>query len=152
MPYSLCILSPIPVVRKSSGFATLDLWARDLDAQISHLTSLKLICPVVDSQPINWSAVESLNKSITVFPAQELPVMDIRSALSECDIVQLPGGQSWHDSWGARQILRVCSNTRVKIVIGISSNRVRTAILNTSGGSWLRRILGLIKAGSIWCS
>lgn len=51
MTYSLALLSSIPVVAHGAGFISLDLWVRDLQAQIVSMSDLTLFSPVQERPP-----------------------------------------------------------------------------------------------------
>ena len=53
LTYKILIVSAIPVYKKSGAFYTLDLWLKDLNAQLKVISELCLVCPVVSTQKIS---------------------------------------------------------------------------------------------------
>jgi len=150
MSYALCLLSPIPVVKNGDVFQTLDLWVRDLEAQLSHTSRLKLLCPLLQSPPNSWGALDSLPTGIEVVPLDELRGAGISAAIAACDVVQVPGAQSWRESRTARRLISAARQAGIKSIVGISSNRARTALLNGEGA--LRKLKGFLRSASIQCA
>ncbi len=152
MLYILGLLSPIPVVSNGETFQTLDLWVRDLEVQVTHTSRLKLFCPLLQAPPANWSGMDLLPKGIEVVPIHELRRSRISSAVVDCDVVQVPGGQGWHEARGARQFMRSAHRLGIKCVVGISSNRARSALLNAKSGGPLAKLKGFLKYASVQCA
>jgi glycosyltransferase involved in cell wall biosynthesis len=149
MSFALCLLSPIPVVKNGIGFQTLDLWVRDLEVQLSHTSRIKLLCPLLQSPLSSLGALDFLPAGIEVVPLEELSGAGVSSAIAGCDVVQVPGVQSWGASRIGRQLIRAARQIGIKSVVGISSNRARSAQLNApSDGAWWK-LKGVLKSASI---
>lgn len=152
MPYTLGLLSPIPVIRNGEVLQTLDLWVRDLQVQITHTSRLKLFCPLLKAPPANWSSMAVLPQGIELVPIRNLRGPEISSAIADCDVVQVPGGQGWYEARVARQFVRKAHLLGIKCIVGISSNRARSALLNANSGGTLAKLKGFLKYASIQCA
>jgi glycosyltransferase involved in cell wall biosynthesis len=138
----MLLVSPIPVVRLEGGWHTLDLWARDVNAQAA-LIPITLICPVAG---VSTESTAPLRRSIKVLgdgdPALERSVGAAR-------YIQLPGNGSWRRSGTARKILALARRFEKPVFLGISSNRARTAVINSRGKGFVRRIAALLRYSDI---
>lgn len=123
--YRILILSPIVVFEQDGAFFTLDLWARDLDVQ-SRVATVHLLCPITQSP----SAGSKLNSAINVH-SNKAGDHDLRELVTQVDVVQLPGNSGWRDSHLARRLLHIAKRAGKTVVLGVSSNRARTAWLNS---------------------
>jgi glycosyltransferase involved in cell wall biosynthesis len=152
MSYVLCLLSPIPVIKCGDSVQTLDLWVRDLQVQVSHTSLIKLVCPVIKTAPQNWAAMAALPAGIEVIPMAELSGSIIASVIADCDVVQVGSGVAWHKSRLARMFVSRARQLGIKSIVGISSNRARSALLNSNAGGGLAKLKGLLKYASIQCA
>ena len=132
MSFRLLLHSPIPVIRRGESWSTLDLWAVDLDGQRQAARSVTLLCPVRHDVPFGWQSVAPLPAGVTVVDVDALDAAGIDSLVATCDVVQTYGGQGWRGSATCRQLVRVARRRGVASIVGLSSNRARTALLNGS--------------------
>jgi glycosyltransferase involved in cell wall biosynthesis len=148
-PYALGLLSPIPVIPGGEDRRTLDLWARDLAVQISQTSRLKLFCPVVPKPPAHWTATAPLPAGIEVLDVRRLSRAGLREALAGCDVLQVSGNQGWYEGRDARRMVRQARHLGIRCIVGISSNRARSEILNARERGLLSRAKALVRYGSI---
>jgi len=137
----ILLCSPIPVTQHEGGWRTLDLWARDINAQ-SEQADIVLLCPIVTG-PIEDGA--PLASAIEVVDEGHLsggPTLDRTVEWSTA--IQLPGNGGWRMARRFRPLLRTAAAKGKAVFLGITSNRARTAILNSRNGSLPRRIQGLL--------
>jgi hypothetical protein len=145
MTYNLMMLSSIPVAWDGSAFKTLDLWSVDLADQIKFTQSLKLICPVLEVLPADWSGTAPIPSGIQVISMNTISPRGLAAALSSCDIVQVHGGGSWRESTMCMSLMKEARRINIKTIVGISSNRARTALLNSLNPFRLRDISGVLR-------
>ena len=132
MTYRLALLSPIPVVRSGAGFSTLDLWAVDLAGQQESTRGFTLICPVRSVAPSGWQGQAPLQQGIRVVDSDGLQGRLIDDVLAQCDVVQVFGGQGWRASSLGRRLIAGARRRGIKSIVGLSSNRARTALMNAA--------------------
>lgn len=152
MTYRLCLLSYIPVVRVEGGYATIDLWARDLESQVDAVEHLVLICPVRPSTPDRLGKPTRLDRRIEVVDIETAPKGALRQHLTEADALQVPGTATWSGSASARALMRMADSLDKPTIVGISSNRARTALMNASRAGWIERLRARIQFLSIRAS
>jgi glycosyltransferase involved in cell wall biosynthesis len=124
--YRLLILSPINVVEAEESFYTLDLWARDLQAQ-ARFAAVDLLCPITKT----GYRGAALDADIRVHALDAVSADELSRLVSDVDVVQLPGHAGWRESRLARLLLRIARQSNKSVILGISSNRARTAWLNS---------------------
>jgi hypothetical protein len=122
------IVSPITVFTDGASFSTTDLWARDINTQAT-LASICLICPVETITPVN---AQPLDPGIQVISPSGLRDDDLKRAIDKADIIQIPGNAGWRASRLGLRVLRIAKRIRKPVVLGVSSNRAKTAWLNAS--------------------
>lgn len=130
MPFALGLQSGIPVIRERNTRRTLDLWARDLEVQLAFTSRLKLFCPISSRPPAGWTATSPLPAGIEVVDVAAPDPRRLRSALAGCDVLQVPGNQGWRDSRVARRMLAEARRLGIRCIVGISSNRAHSNLLN----------------------
>jgi glycosyltransferase involved in cell wall biosynthesis len=145
MTYHMMMLSSIPVAWDGSAFKTLDLWAVDLADQVKFTQSLKLICPVREKLPTDWSGMAAIPPGIEVISMDVISPRSLAVAMSGCDIVQVHGGGSWRESTMCLSLMKEARRINIKTIVGISSNRARTALLNSLNPFSLRNMLGIFR-------
>lgn len=150
MSYRLGLLSEIPVVEQDGRFWTLDLWAQDLQAQSQAVAALTLMSPALPAAPQGWQMLP-LPASIRVVALERGPAA-IARAVAEVDVVQLPGNFTWRRSGRARALLRAARRAGKPVVLGISSDRATTMIVNARGQNVLRRARARLDAASVMLS
>ncbi len=132
MVYRLALLSPIPVVPTENGFVTLDLWAVDLAEQLRSTPGLTLVCPRLSTVPSAWSGYSLLPDVIRVIDSAGLQTHAMNVLFQECDVVQVFGGQGWRASRLGRKFISQAKWHGITSIVGLSSNRARTALMNTT--------------------
>lgn len=150
MSYKLGLLSEIPVVEHDNRFWTLDLWAKDLQAQVRAVDTLTLFSPISvegsvggDMLPVPESVrLISLTRSLDA----------IAHAVSNVDLVQIPGNFTWRRSHRVRALLRLARRAGKPVVLGISSDRATTMVVNAQGENLFRRARARAAALSITLS
>lgn len=124
--YRILILSSIPVAETDGLFSTIDLWARDLETQCRFAT-VHLVCPVKSA----GAAQTPINSAIKVYSSNTARDEDIAKVVSLVDVVQLPGNIGWRESGLSRRLLGIARRSGKQVVLGVSSNRAKTAWLNS---------------------
>ncbi|MES2993998.1 MAG: glycosyltransferase [Pseudomonadota bacterium] len=140
MSYRLVLLTSIPAVRHGAGLMTLDLWARDLEAQVEAVVELVLLAPLVDAWPDARAALLPVPAGVRVVDPARLSDADLAALLERCEVVQVPGNFSWHASASARRLLRAARRAGKATIVGISSDRARTEVMNAARAGPLRRM------------
>ncbi len=130
MSYRLLMLSSIPVHWDGYQYRTMDLWSIDLAEQVRHTNQFVLLCSVVDQAPERWTGSAELPDGIKVVDTKSLRAGAEYPLVQSVDVVQVHGGGSWGESRLARRLLAAARSLGVKSIVGISSNRARTALLN----------------------
>jgi len=125
MRYDILILSPVPACESDGVFRTIDLWARDLEAQCA-ISTVHLICPVQSGET---GAV--INSDIKIHRQDALSDNDLTSIVSQVDVVQL-ANSGWRTSAAARRLLKIARRLRRVVILGVSSNRAKSAWLNST--------------------
>ncbi|CAM5797514.1 glycosyltransferase [Rhizobacter fulvus] len=139
MSYRLALLTSIPVVRRGAESMTLDLWARDLQAQVEAVTELVLLAPVMGTWPQPEVSLQPLPEGIRVVDPAQLSDRDLQALLDRCDVVQVPGNFGWRASAPARRLMRAARQAGKAAIVGISSDRARTELMNAARAGLLRR-------------
>lgn len=140
-------VSYIPVLSTGSTFETVDLWARDINAQAATL-KVVLLCPIVGDIS---GALASLSSAIDVFDIAKIGDPDVLPGLLQrADFVQLPGNSGWQGSTAARAVLRQARRRgNASVFLGISSNRARTSVINSRHAGFLRRLRSYLRYADI---
>ena len=148
---SILIYSPIPVAKEKS-FLTLDLWAKDLNAQADEGISITLLCEILENIPSEWQGSAQLDARIKVIGLNgNAKIADLLADVHP-DIFQVPGNAPWQHSRVSREIVSVAKSRRIPVVVGISSNRAKTQVLNAANSSWIRKGKAYLQALSIRAS
>ena len=146
-PYRLLIVTPIPVQRDDKGYSTLDLWVRDLEAQRQIVASLCVVAPLGVAE----GSLRKIPDGITIVPADSVvSPAQIGELVSQYDVIQV-FARSRRQSSTSLSFARAARDEGRCLIMGISSNRVQTTILNARGKSWPRRLKANVVARSI-CS
>lgn len=144
----LLLLSHIPIYRSASGdYVTERLWARDVNANAS-LIPIDLLCPILEHTGTVQDAVP-LSQCISPHQLQGVTKRELSQLVSEVNIVQVPGNFNWRTSRFARTLLSLAKRQRKVGVVVISSNRARTALLNSVGRSFPHKVKALVSSFSI---
>ena len=128
-PYNILILSPIAIFEANGVFFAMDLWARDLEAQ-ARVAGVDLLCPVAKSA----AQGTALDPAVRVHSSDAVTDNELIRLVSNVDVVQLPGNAGWRDSGLSRRLVRIAKKLGKRVVLGVSSNRARTAWLNARNG------------------
>lgn len=136
MSFRLLLYTPIPVRESQGGFQTLDLWVRDLYGQKEVVNKLTLLTSL--SEP-GTQPVAQLPDGIQVVNRDTLSRKQLEALLREHDVVQVFAEQRWFRS-RAMRIVRAARKANRCVVLGISSNRAATTILNARHKRIHRRI------------
>jgi glycosyltransferase involved in cell wall biosynthesis len=150
MSYRLALLSEIPLVEREGRLWTIDLWVKDLQAQAAAVRSVTLFSPVLASVPVGW-AVLPLPESIK---AVRLPTAreSIAAEVAACDVVQIPGNSTWKDARRSRAFARIARRAGKPVVLGISSDRATTHVVNARGKNVFHRIRARLRSFSVKAS
>ncbi len=132
------IVSPIAVARDEGGWHTLDLWARDVNAQAARIP-VTLICPI---SAVVEGSIDRLAPQVAVLG---LDAPQLEQAVASARYIQLPGNAGWRGARLARQVLALARRHDTPVFLGISSNRARTALLNSRHLGLAHRVRALLR-------
>ena len=145
--YRLLIVSPIPVSLDNGNYQSLDLWVKDLETNLDYVGSLAILAPRA-SHPIESSKPIPPNIKV-IFQDQVSLEHDLENLISQYDAVSVGvGGPAWR----MKTALRAASATKQAnryLITSITSNRVKTTLMNSQGKSWLKRLKARLIAFSI---
>jgi glycosyltransferase involved in cell wall biosynthesis len=136
--FRVLVSAPIPAIRQGSQWLTLDLWARDVNAQ-AQVADVTIVCDSVDTMP---GTMMPLDPRIAVVPAVSgtIPDATLREQIAAADFTQITGQAGWRAAALSRRILRLAKQQGKPVFLGISSNRARTNIINAQGKSLQHRL------------
>lgn len=136
-------ISLIPVEQRGDAFFTDPLWARDLNASIESRGGLHLVCPMRKSTGDDLAEIDS---RVGITGIEDLKNNKLRQLIVFSDILEIPGNFGWRKSSVARRALR-CSKKYGKVsVLGISSNRAKTSIINAANGGLISKVRARLRA------
>ena len=145
--YRLLIVSPIPVSLVNGHFQSLDLWVKDLATNLEYVSNIAILAPRA-IQPIESSKPIPPNIKV-IFQDQLSSDVDFTNLISQYDVVTVGvGGPAWR----MKTALRAASATKQAnrcLVASITSNRVKTTLMNSQGKSWLKKLKARLVAFSI---
>jgi len=145
--YRLLIVSPIPVSLDNGNHQSLDLWIKDLETNLDYVSSLAILAPRA-SQPLESSRPIPPNIKV-IFQDQVSLESELESLISRYDVVSVGvGGPAWR----MKTALRAASATKqanICLITSITSNRVKTTLMNSQGKSWLKKLKAKVTALSI---
>ncbi|WP_238542265.1 glycosyltransferase [Sphingomonas sp. PAMC 26621] len=146
-PMKVLVSSPIPVVKSGTAYFTLDLWARDVNAQ-AQVAAVTVLCNVESAIE---GAMMPLDPRIDVIPAASGAVSGdvLAGAVARADVIQITGQAGWRAAAESRRILRVAKRSATPVFLGISSNRARTNVINAQKQSFAHRLRARIRAFDI---
>jgi glycosyltransferase involved in cell wall biosynthesis len=147
MTYRLGLLSDIPLVELDGRYWTIDLWVKDLQAQAAAVAGVTLFCPVLDKAPPEW-ALLALPPGVAVV-AVPASARSIAERLAGLDVVQVPGNSTWNKSRRARLFTRLAHRLGKPVVLGISSDRATTSVVNARGQNVARRARARLRYWSV---
>ena len=136
--FRVLVSAPIPAIRQGSQWLTLDLWARDVNAQ-AQVADVTIVCDSVETMP---GTMMPLDPRIAVVPTVSGTISDatLREQIAAADFTQITGQAGWRAAALSRQILRLAKRQGKPVFLGISSNRARTNIINAQGKSIQHRL------------
>ena len=136
--FRVLVSAPIPAIRQGSQWLTLDLWARDVNAQ-AQVADVTIVCDSVETMP---GTMMPLDPRIAVVPAVSGAISDatLSEQIAAADFTQITGQAGWRAAALSRQILRLAKRQGKPAFLGISSNRARTNIINAQGKSLQHRL------------
>ena len=145
--YRLLIVSPIPVSMVNGNYQSLDLWVKDLETNLEYVSSLAILAPRAN-EPIESSRPIPPNIKV-IFQDQVSTEFDFANLISQFDVVSVGvGGPASR----MKTALRAASATKQAnrcLVASITSNRVKTTLMNSQGKSWLKKLKARLVAFSI---
>ena len=145
--YRLLIVSPIPVSMVNGHFQSLDLWVKDLATNLEYVSNIAILAPRA-IQPIESSKPIPSNIKV-IFQDQVSSDFDFTNLISQYDVVTVGvGGPAWR----MKTALRAASATKQAnrcLITSITSDRVKTTLMNSQGKSWLRKLKARLVAFSI---
>jgi len=149
LTYKLLIVSAIPVYKINEAYYTLDLWLKDLDAQLRVISELCLVCPVLSTQKILDPDLRLVPSSIRIVNKKILNTkVDYQELVHLYDVTQIAANRPFWLSGVERKIYKNAHAANICCIAGISSNRARTTILNAKHKS----VLKIIKSWIIYFS
>lgn len=136
--FRVLVSAPIPAIRQGSQWLTLDLWARDVNAQ-AQVADVTIVCDSVETMP---GTMMPLDPRIAVVPAVSGTISEatLREQIAAADFTQITGQAGWRAAALSRRILRLAKQQGKPVFLGISSNRARTNIINAQGKSLQHRL------------
>lgn len=145
--YPLLIVSPIPVSMDDGHYQSLDLWVKDLETNLAYVSSLAIIAPRA-SQPAESSRPIPPNIKV-IFQDEVTLKSDLESLINQYDVVSVGvGGPAWR----MKTALMAASATKQanrQLITSITSDRVKTTLMNSQGKNWLKRLKAKLVAFSI---
>jgi glycosyltransferase involved in cell wall biosynthesis len=144
--YKTVQVSNIPVERREEGYFSLSLWTTDLNASTEFVERLHLLCPVQDICEADLKPVDS---KVKVTDLTHLTDVDLEKIIIQSDVVEIPGNFGWRDTKISRCVMRLAKRHGKLCILGISSNREKTTILNARHAGVIRRLRAFVKAWDI---
>ena len=145
--YRLLIVSPIPVSMDNGNYQSLDLWVKDLETNLEYVSSLAILAPRAN-QPLDASRPIPPNIKV-IFQDQVSTEFDFANLISQYDVVSVGvGGPAWR----MKTALKAASATKQAnrcLITSITSDRVKTTLMNSQGKSWLKKLKARLVAFSI---
>jgi glycosyltransferase involved in cell wall biosynthesis len=117
--------SLIPAHRSCGIYGASALWAQDVNT-LAAMADIHLLCPVHEGD-----GECSLDTRIQV---SELHSADLGVLVAGCDVIQVPGTFGWSQSRHSFRLKEIARDCGKPMVVGISSNRARTAWMNRRPG------------------
>ena len=145
--YRLLIVSPIPVSMVNGNYQSLDLWVKDLETNLEYVSSLAILAPRAN-EPIESSRPIPPNIKV-IFQDLVSTEFDFANLISQFDVVSVGAGGP---AWRMTTALRAASATKQAnrcLIASITSNRVKTTLMNSQGKHWLKKFKAKLVAFSI---
>jgi glycosyltransferase involved in cell wall biosynthesis len=147
MSYRLALMSEISLVKREDGYWAFDLWVQDLEAQVASVTSVTLFSPVV-AEARDGATLLPLPSSIKVV-ALHSPSSLLAREVAAADVLQVPGNFTWRRSRRVREFMRMARRSGTPVILGISSDRATTVVVNAQGQDFARRSKARLESLSI---
>lgn len=147
--YQTLIVSRIPVTKTGNQFRSQALWSLDINTNADVANGLWLLCPVLETDS---TATDLLNERIKVFNYLKLADGELEDLVQKCDVVEIPGNFDWAGAAIGRRVMRLARKNNKFSILGISSNRAKTTLMNAAGLPLPRRVRAMIRAASIRAS
>lgn len=147
--YQTLIVSRIPVVRSGKLLKSQALWSVDINTNADVANGLWLLCPVLETDS---TATEPLDERIKVFNYLKLAEGELEDLVQKCDFVEIPGNFDWAGAAIGRRVMRLARKNNKISILGISSNRAKTTLMNAAGLSLPSRVRAMVRAISIQTS
>ena len=145
--YRLLIVSPIPVSLHDGQNHSLDLWVKDLETNLDYVSGVAILAPRA-SQSIESSRPIPPNIKV-IFQDQVSTESELANLIYQYDVVSIGvGGPAWR----MRVALRAASATKQAnrcLITSITSNRVKTTLMNSHDKSFIKRLKAKLVAFSI---
>jgi glycosyltransferase involved in cell wall biosynthesis len=111
----------------------------------AEVAKVDLICPVREPPQALADIGEEIDRRICIHTYERLHENALNAIVSAADVIQIPGNSGWNASSAARRLLKAARRADKIVILGVSSNRARTARLNASGKGFLRVIKGYVQ-------
>ena len=145
--YRLLIVSPIPVSSHNGQNHSLDLWVKDLETNLDYVSGVAILAPRA-SQSIESSRPIPPNIKV-IFQDQVSTESELANLINQYDVVSIGvGGPAWR----MRLAIRAASATKQAnrcLITSITSNRVKTTLMNSHDKSFIKRLKAKLVAFSI---
>ncbi len=150
MSFNLLIVSAIPVYHIGEEMLTLDLWARDLEGQVSVCNELVVVCPVIQEELTAIGNLSRLPLGVNIEPISNLKKsIDYENVIAGFDVVQLSANNPIRQKKIEIRFLKLAKKRQILCIVGISSNRSKTILINSTNRGTARRIKSWILHYSI---
>ena len=146
MSYRLALLSEIPLVEREGRLWTSICGSRICRRRLTRCAPSRCFSGP-GRAPADW-ALLPLPGNVKAVP---LPAArrSIAAEVAACDVVQIPGNSTWKDASRSRAFVRIARRAGKPVVLGISSDRATTHVVNARGKSVLHRIRARLRSLSV---
>jgi glycosyltransferase involved in cell wall biosynthesis len=145
--YSLLIVSPVPVSFGNGQYQSIDLWVKDLEANLDFVSNIAIIAPQA-SEPLESSRqIPSAIK--VIFQDQVSSESSLENLIKQYDVVSIGvGGPAWRMKTALKSA-EVAKRVNRCLITSITSNRAKTTQMNSQGKNWLKKLKAKLVAFSI---
>ncbi len=144
--YKSVKVSLIPVENRRGVYFTDPLRATDLNACVEQRLGLRLISQVEKESRLLLHQVDERVKFTDLIGLTDTDLEDIAS---EHDLIELPGNFGWSKSSLSRRLMKKARSKGKICIIGASSNRAKTTIVNAKSKGLVGRKEATIRATGI---
>jgi hypothetical protein len=136
--YSLLIVSPVPVSFGNGQYQSIDLWVKDLEANLDFVSNIAIIAPQA-SEPLESSRqIPSAIK--VIFQDQVSSESSLENLIKQYDVVSIGvGGPAWRMKTALKSA-EVAKRVNGCLITSITSNRAKTTQMNSQGKNWLKKL------------